>query len=83
MEKKVNGAYTRMLRAALNVSWREHHTNQELYGNLPQISETNRQQRFTFAGHCWRGKEELVSEILLWRPGHGKQKQGRPNFTYP
>ena len=31
-EKKIDGACTRMLRTALNVSWREHITIKDLYG---------------------------------------------------
>ena len=38
LEKKIDGSYTRMLRAALNRSWREHLTNKELYSNIPRIS---------------------------------------------
>ena len=30
--KQIDGAYTRMLRTALNVSWRHHIANEDLYG---------------------------------------------------
>ena len=36
IEGEIDGAYTRMLRAALNKSWIEHLTNKELYGNIPK-----------------------------------------------
>ena len=39
-EHSVDGTYTRMLRAVLGVSWKEHKTNKELYGNLPKITDT-------------------------------------------
>ena len=45
LEGKIDGAYTRMLRAALNKSWREHLTNKKLYGNIPKISVVIREQR--------------------------------------
>ena len=35
LEKKLDGNYTRMLRALLNKSWRQHPTRHQLYGNLP------------------------------------------------
>ena len=35
LEKKLDGNYTRMLRAVLNKSWRQHPTRQQLYGHLP------------------------------------------------
>ena len=39
-EKKLDGNYTRMLRAILNKSWRQHPTNQQLYAYLPPITKT-------------------------------------------
>ena len=83
LEKKIDGAYTRMLRAALNRSWRDHPTNKELYANIPPISQSIRLQRLRFAGHCWRNKEELAGKVLLWSPSHGRRSQGRPKRTYP
>ena len=35
MEKKLDSNYTRMFRAILNKSWRQHPTKQQLYGHLP------------------------------------------------
>ena len=34
------------------------------------------------AGHCWRSKDELVSDVLLWTPTYGQGKAGRPARTY-
>ena len=82
LESKLDGAYTRMLRAALNVSWKEHKTNAELYDGIPPITETIRMQRMRFAGHVWRNKNELASDTLLWQPTHGKQNPGRPKRTF-
>ena len=82
LEKKIDCSYTRMLRAALNKSWTDHLSNAELYGNIPRVTATIRQQRLRFAGHCWRSKNELSSEVLLWEPSHGKRSRGRPRKTY-
>ena len=38
LEKKLYGNYTRMLRAILNKSWRQHPTRHQLYGHLPPIT---------------------------------------------
>ena len=35
LERKIDGNYTRMLRAVLNKSWRQHPTRHQLYGHLP------------------------------------------------
>ena len=39
LEKKLEGNYTRMLRAILNKSWRQHPTRHQLYGHLPPITK--------------------------------------------
>ena len=79
MEKKLDGNYTRMLRAILNKSWRQHLTKQQLYGPLPPITKVRRTRH---AGHCWRGKDEFIRDILLWTPSHGRAKVRRPARTY-
>ena len=40
LEKKLDGNYTRMLRAILNKSWQQHPTRHQLYGHLPPIMKT-------------------------------------------
>ena len=79
LEKKLDGNYTRMLRAILNKSWRQHPTRRQLYGHLPPITKTIQVRR---ARHCWRSKDELVSDVLLWTPTYGQAKAGRPARTY-
>ena len=74
--------YTRMLRAILNKSWRQHPTRHQLYGYLPPITKTIQVRRARHAGHCWRCKDELVSDVLLWTPTYGQAKAGRPAQTY-
>ena len=82
LEKKLDGNYTRMLRAILNKSWRQHPTRQQLYGHLPPITKTIRVRRTRHAGHCWRSRDEPKSEVLLLNPTHGRAKAGRPAQTY-
>ena len=82
MSNRLDGSYTRMLRAVLGVSWKEYKTNKELYGNLPQITDTLMIRRLRFIGHCWRKKDEVISELLLWEPKQSTRKRGRPVLTY-
>ena len=82
LEKKLDGNYTRMLRAILNKSWWQHPTRHQLYGHLPPITKTIQVRRTRHAGHCWRSKDELISDVLLWTPTHGRAKAGRPARTY-
>ena len=78
LEKKLDGNYTRMLRAILNKSWRQHPTRHQLYGHLPPITKTIQVRRTRHAGHCWRSRDELISDVLLWTPTNGRAKAGRP-----
>ena len=82
LEKKLDGNYTRMLRAILNKSWRQHPTRHQLYGHLPPITKTTQVRRTRHAGHCWRSRDELISDVLLWTSTHGRAKAGRPARTY-
>ena len=82
LEKKLDGNYTRMLRAILNKSWRQHPTTHQLYGHLPPITKTIQVRRTRHAGHCWRSRDELIRDVLLWTPTHGRAKAGRPARTY-
>ena len=82
LEKKLDGNYTRMLRAILNKSWRQHLTKHQLYGHLPPITKTIEVRRTRHAGHCWRSRDELISDVLLWTPTYGWAKAGRPARTY-
>ena len=70
------------LRAILNKSWRQHPTRHQLYGHLPPITKTIQVRRARHAGHCWRSRNELISDVLLWTPTHGRARAGRPARTY-
>ena len=82
LEKKLDGNYTRMLRAMLNKSWRQQPTRHQLYGHVPPIMKTIQIRRTRQAGHCWRSRDELISDVLLWTPTYGGAKAGRPARTY-
>ena len=81
-EKNLDGNFTRMLQAISNKTWRQHPTKQQLYGHLPPITKTIKVRRTRHAGHCWRSKGKLMSDILLWTPSHGLAKAGRLVRTY-
>ena len=70
------------LRAILNKSWQRHPTRHQLYGHLPPITKSIQVRRTRHAGHCWRSRDELIRDVLLWIPTHGRAKAGRPARTY-
>ena len=82
LEKKLDGNYTRMLRAILNKSLQQHPTRHQPYGHLPSITKTIQVRRTRHARHCWRSRDELISDVLLWTPTYGRAKAGRPAQTY-
>ena len=82
MEKELDSNYTRMLWTILNKTWRQHPTKQQLYGHLLPITKTIQVGQTIYAGHCWRSKDELISDVLLWTPSHGWAKVGQPARTY-
>ena len=63
-------------------TWRQHPTRHQLYGHLPPITKTIQFRRTRHAGHCWRSRDELIRDVLLWTPTHGRAKVGRPPRTY-
>ena len=82
LEKKLYGNYPRMLRATLNKSWKQQPTKHQLYGHLPPITKTIQVRRTRHAEHCWRSRDELIRDVLLWTPTYSRAKAGRPARTY-
>ena len=82
LEKKPDGNYTRMLRAILNRSWRQHPTRHQIYGHLPPITKTIQVRRTRHAGHCRRSSDKLISDVPLWTATYGRAKAGQPARTY-
>ena len=74
--------YTRMLRAILNKSWLKHPIKHQLYGHLPSLTKAIQVRWTRHAGHCWRSRDELISDVLLWTPTYGRAKAGWPARTY-
>ena len=70
------------LHTILNKSWRQHPTKHQIYGHLPPIMKIIQVRRTRHAGHCWRSRDELISDVLLLTPTYGQAKAGRPAWTY-
>ena len=80
--KKLDGNCSRMLRAILNTSWKQHSTKRQLYGHLLPISKTIKIKRTRYVGHCWRSKVELIRDVLQWTPSHRRASVGWPARPY-
>ena len=66
----------------MNKFGRQHPTKQQLYGHLPPITKTIQIRQTRHAGHCWRSRDEIMSDILLRTPSHGRAKAVRPTRIY-
>ena len=55
-------------------TWKQHPTKQQLNDYLPpiQVKQTRH------VGHCWRSRNKLVSNVLLWTPTRRHIGVGQP-----
>ena len=51
-------------------------------GHLPTITKTFQVRPTRHVGHCWRSKDEFISNTLLWTPSHGRANARRPARNY-
>ena len=81
-EKNIDGNYTRMLRAILSKSWRQHTTKLQLCGPLPPVTKSIKVRRINHAGRCWGSRDELISDIFRRTSSHRRAKVGRQARNY-
>ena len=67
LNKKLDGAYTKMLRVVKNETWQKRITNEVFYAGLPRTLPTLRKRGLRFRGHCWRSKMKLLT---IWFCGN-------------
>jgi len=79
LETYIDGIYTRLLHKALDVSWQQHMTNEELYGKIPSAMHQLRERRLTFAGHCYQCEDQPVKHLVLWEGRAGRMLRGHAN----
>ena len=72
------GCYTRMLRKALDVSWKDHIANKELNGDLTTRISNKRRLQF----HCKRNEGKIVSELVTWTPRAEDQPDDQPKLLW-
>ena len=61
--------------------WGVASTKQQLYGHQLPITKTIKVRRTRHAGHRWRSRDLLISDVL-WTPSYGQARAGRPARTY-
>ena len=71
LDKKIEKNDSKVLRVVLNKSWKQQPTKQQLYNHLHPISQTIQVSRVIHARHCYRSKDRLISDVLLWTHIYG------------
>ena len=71
-----------MLRKVLNVNALDKMRNEDLYGDLPPISQVIQTRRLKLAGHVFRDKTSPAHLTVTWDPPHGKMNRGKPANTF-
>ena len=61
------------LRRVQNISWIHHFTLSQLYGDLQSLSVTITKRRVQFAGHAFRVKDEIITNLFLWKASIGRK----------
>ena len=83
LEKKLDGNYTRMLRAILNKSWRQHPTRGQLYGHLPPSRKLYRSDEPDTPDTAGEAKTSSLVTYYYGPPHMAKKKQDdQPELTY-
>ena len=71
-----------MLRKSLNIYWKEHFTNNYMYGKLPLVSSKIKSRRMKLAGYYIMHHELSVHPLILWETIQGKANIGRRHLNY-
>ena len=58
-------------------SWKQYPTKQQLYSHLQTIEV----KWARHAGHCWRSKDKLIGNSLLWTPTYVHTSVSQPGKT--
>ena len=61
--------------------WTSPGSNKPQNSSCTAIIKTIKVRQTRHAGHCWRSKDELISDIILWTPSHRGANVGRPSRT--
>ena len=79
---KLDGKCTRTLQTILNKSWKQHPTKTKMYGKISTISKNIEIRRTTNSEHCWRSKNEFISDVLQGTRSYVRVGAGRLDRTY-
>ena len=74
--------YMQIFRKDLNISWKEHFTNKNLYGKLPLIFSKIKSRRIKMSGYCIVHPELSGHPLILWEHKHVNANRVRRRLNY-
>ena len=80
--RKIDGAYTKILRVVKGITWQDKVPNEKLHSKLPRITTAKNERLHRFSRHCHRSKNKIAHKVILWERSHGKRSAGRPQRPY-
>ena len=85
LQKLLNSFYVTCLRIILGIDQEDHVTNDAVHrqaGTRP-LTSTTQERQLRYLGHCLRRpQEDIITELALYYPSHGKRSRGRPQTMY-
>ena len=69
---------TTLCATGLRVGWVRNSQHRKIVSLSPHDEKPFNSKKWI----CWRSRDELISDVLLWTPTHGRAKAGRPARTY-
>ena len=63
-----------------NLSWKDYHTLNDIYGNITPISRRLASRRHRFVSHCFRDKSQIISDLILWKLPSYRKRKGPLNY---
>ena len=77
----LSGRYGVYVHGALYQLARAQNKNMDLHGDIPPISFIVACRRTCFAGHCFRAKDQIISDVISLRLPCPKRGRRPPNYT--
>ncbi len=86
LKTQLNTLHTVCLRIILGIKQEDHVTNEDVYkrAKARQISTVIKERQLRFLGHSIRRpRDDIICQLALYHPLHGKRGRGRPQKLFP
>ena len=84
--KMLDCFYVTCLRIIMGIKQEDHTTNDSVYtqARTKPLTMTVHERQLRFLGHSLRrSQDDIITQLALYCPTHGKRSRGRPQTSYP